>query len=81
MIQPDKEESWYASRYYFWERKAYQGIFRCPRDREHIYDVKQEYWDKNKKKESAEGSSLLCHLILSGTTRIEAEGVEVLLSK
>ena len=50
MIQPDNEESWYAFKIFFGERKAYIKAYFVAKGIEHIYDVKQEYWDKNKKK-------------------------------
>ena len=56
MIQPDNEESWYAFKIFFGKGKPIKAYF-VAKGIEHIYDVKQEYWDKNKKKESVEGSS------------------------
>lgn len=49
MIQPDKEESWYAFKIFFGKGKPIKAYF-VAKGIEHIYDVKQEYWDKNKKK-------------------------------
>lgn len=49
MIQPDNEESWYAFKIFFGKGKPIKAYF-VAKGIEHIYDVKQEYWDKNKKK-------------------------------
>lgn len=43
---------------------------------EHIYDVKQEYWDKNKKKRLVKEVPIMPSLILFRSTRIEAEEIE-----
>lgn len=43
---------------------------------EHIYDVKQEYWDKNKKKSLVKEVPIMPSLILFRTTRTEAEEIE-----
>ena len=48
MIQPDNEESWYAFKIFFGKGKPIKAYF-VAKGIEHIYDVKQEYWDKNKK--------------------------------
>lgn len=49
MIQPDNEKSWYAFKIFFGKGKPVKAYF-VANEIEHIYDVKQEYWDKNKKK-------------------------------
>ena len=49
MIQPDNEESWYAFKIFFGKGKPIKAYF-VAKGIEHIYDVKQEYWDKNKKR-------------------------------
>ena len=47
MIQPYKEESLYAFKIFFGKGKPIKAYF-VAKGIEHIYDVKQEYWDKNK---------------------------------
>lgn len=56
MLQPDNEKSWYAFKIFFGKGKPIKAYF-VTNEIEHIYDVKQEYWDKNKKKKTGEGSS------------------------
>ena len=53
MIQPDNEESWYAFKIFFGKGKPIKAYF-VAKGIEHIYDVKQEYWDKNTTRIEAE---------------------------
>lgn len=64
MIQPDKEESWYAFKIFFGKGKPIKAYF-VAKGIEHIYDVKQEYWDKNKKKSLLKEVPIMPSLILS----------------
>lgn len=75
MIQPDKEESWYAFKIFFGKGKPIKAYF-VAKGIEHIYDVKQAYWDKNKKKRLVKEVPIMPSLILFRTTRIEAEEME-----
>ena len=60
MVQPDNEKSWYAFKIFFGKGKPVKAYF-VTKEIEHIYDVKQEYWDKNKKSNWLR-KFLLCHL-------------------
>lgn len=75
MIQPDKEESWYAFKIFFGKGKPIKAYF-VAKGIEHIYDVKQECWDKNKKKSLVKEVPIMPSLILFRTTRTEAEEIE-----
>ena len=75
MIQPDNEKSWYAFKIFFGKGKPVKAYF-VANEIEHIYDVKQEYWDKNKKKRLVKEVPIMPSLILFRTTRIEAEEME-----
>ena len=75
MIQPDNEKSWYAFKIFFRKGKPIKAYF-VTNEIEHIYDVKQEYWDKNKKKRQVKEVPIMPSLILFRTTRIEAEEME-----
>lgn len=75
MIQADNEESWYAFKIFFGKGKPIKAYF-VAKGIEHIYDVKQAYWDKNKKKRLVKEVPIMPSLILFRTTRIEAEEME-----
>ena len=75
MIQPDNEKSWYAFKIFFGKGKPIKAYF-VTNEIEHIYDVKQEYWDKNKKKSLVKEVPIMPSLILFRTTRTEAEEIE-----
>lgn len=63
------------SRYFFGKGKPIKAYF-VTNEIEHIYDVKQEYWDKNKKKRLVKEVPIMPSLILFRSTRIEAEEIE-----
>ena len=71
MLQPDNEKSWYAFKIFFGKGKPIKAYF-VTNEIEHIYDVKQEYWDKNKKKRLVKEVPIMPSLILFRSTRIEA---------
>lgn len=75
MIQADNEESWYAFKIFFGKGKPIKAYF-VAKGIEHIYDVKQEYWDKNKKKSLVKEVPIMPSLILFRTTRTDAEEIE-----
>ena len=50
MQQLDNEKNWYAFKIFFGKGKPIKTYF-VSKEIEHIYDVKQEYWDKNIKKD------------------------------
>lgn len=75
ILQPDKEKSWYAFKIFFGKGKPIKAYF-VTNEIEHIYDVKQEYWDKNKKKRLVKEVPIMPSLILFRSTRIEAEEIE-----
>ena len=75
MLQPDNEKSWYAFKIFFGKGKPIKAYF-VTNEIEHIYDVKQEYWDKNKKKRLVKEVPIMPSLILFRSTRIEAEEIE-----
>lgn len=75
MIQPDNEKSWYAFKIFFGKGKPIKAYF-VTNEIEHIYDVKQEYWDTNKKKRQVKEVPIMPSLVLFRTTRIEAEEME-----
>ena len=75
MIQPDNEKSWYAFKIFFGKGKPIKAYF-VAKGIEHIYDVKQKYWDKNKKKSLVKEVPIMPSLILFRTTRTEAEEIE-----
>ena len=74
-LQPDNEKSWYAFKIFFGKGKPIKAYF-VTNEIEHIYDVKQEYWDKNKKKRLVKEVPIMPSLILFRSTRIEAEEIE-----
>ena len=75
MQQLDNEKNWYAFKIFFGKGKPIKTYF-VSKEIEHIYDVKQEYWDKNKKKTLVKEVPIMPSLILFRSTRIEAEEME-----
>ena len=75
MQQLDNEKNWYAFKIFFGKGKPIKTYF-VSKEIEHIYDVKQEYWDKNKKKTLMKEVPIMPSLILFRSTRIEAEEME-----
>ena len=70
-----REELVCNSRYFFGKGKPIKAYF-VTNEIEHIYDVKQEYWDTNKKKRLVKEVPIMPSLILFRTTRTEAEEME-----
>ena len=75
MTQPDNEKNWYAFKIFFGKGKPIKA-YLLSQNIEHIYDVKREYWDKNKKKRLVKEVPLMPTLILFRTTKAEAEATE-----
>ena len=75
MAQPDSEKSWYALKIFFGKGKPIKA-YLLSQNIEHIYDVKREYWDKNKKKRLVKEVPIMPTLILFRTTKVEAEATE-----
>ena len=75
MTQPDNGKNWYALKIFFGKGKTIKA-YLLSQNIEHIYDVKREYWDKNKKKRLVKEVPIMPTLILFRTTKVEAEATE-----
>ena len=75
MAQLNKGMSWYALKIFFGKGKPIKAYF-VANGIEHIYDVKKDYWDKDKKKRIVKEIPIMPSLILFRTTKTKAIEIE-----
>ena len=75
MAQLNKGMSWYALKIFFGKGKPIKAYF-VANGIEHIYDVKKDYWDKDKKKRIVKEVPIMPSLILFRTTKTKAIEIE-----
>lgn len=76
MTQPDNEKSWFAFKIFFGKGQPIKSYF-VSHNIEHIYDVRKQYWDKDKKRNLVKEIPIMPNLILFRSTRVEAEKLEL----
>ncbi len=75
MTQPDNEKNWYALKIFFGKGQPIKA-YLLSQNIEYIYDVKRQYWDKNKKKRLVKEVPIMPTLILFRSTKAVAEYTE-----
>lgn len=75
MAQLNKGMNWYAFKIFFGKGKPVKAYF-VANGIEYIYDVKKDYWDKDKKKRIVKEVPIMPSLILFRTTKTKAIEIE-----